>query len=520
MNVARAELLQVPSSKIVHHPHSSAGLQGVSVQSRSRDEATRLEALLREVEDVSALSPELLERAVRENLWYHVNPFRSALVRSLEIPAQARVLEVGCGGGALTRYLGERGFQVVALETSEELAECARLRCRDLSNVEVVTGFLEHVLIDQKFDFVLCVDPLFVESEFFDPGVQLLTLCRRVLKSTGTLILAVGNPLHAPSGTHLEPSRDHVRGRGASLESIKQSLSSAGFLHAEPYIAFPHHAAPQLLVNADHARADRVGWLSLVKDFYQVSELAQGDFETWWRGVYKEGLEVSLAPGWLILAHAHNVHTVLWGNGAAKRFVPVSGDAPEAISNEEQGIQVIPLGVGQQGLVTAILDASKPHMNSIRDYKVSLVAADKRIEELSFKERLAKDQARDAQDALVQAEDRFTADLYKERESLRVREAELGLVLKQYHAVGAMCHDMREEGRKLRNMVEELKRRYVASEEWGVALAQRVAETESELQHARSSVAFRCVDKIKQLFSRSRRQSGSLANYKERVRSI
>jgi hypothetical protein len=87
--------------------------------------------------------------------------------------------------------------------------------------------------------------------------------------------------------------------------------------------------------------------------------------------------------------------------------------------------------------------------------------------------------------------------MLKEQEGRRIREAELGLVLKQYHAVGAMCHDMREEGRKLKSMLDELRRRYVASEEWGTALSKRIAEAESELQQAKESVGYKMVEKAK-----------------------
>lgn len=521
MNVARAELLQVPSSKVVSFPTASPSAQsvglGATAQRRSLDEVARLEALLRDVTDVSALSAELIERAIRENLWYHVTPFRSALVRALDLPISARILEVGCGAGSLTRYLGERGFQVVALETSEALAECARLRCKDLTNVEVVTGFLEHVIDEQKFDFVLCIDPMFVESEFFDPGLQLLTLSRRVLKATGSLILSVGNPLHSPGGSHIEPSQNHVRGRGAPLEALKQSLGSAGYVHFENYLTFPHHAAPQVLVDAQQARVDRVSWLALLKDLYSASELAEGEFESWWRGIYNEGLESPLAPGWLIVAHAHHVHSVVWGGQPVKQFVVTSEEASPSETPNGHGVGVHALTIAKQELLGAIQDSSKPALNSVRDYKEFLVSADHKIEELAFKESIARDQFRDAQDALVRGEDRHTTELYTEQESRRVREAELGLVLKQYHAVGAMCHDMREEGRKLKDMLEELRRRYVASEEWGTALAKRVAETETELADARSSRAFRIAQRVKKFFKKTPSRDIALEKSKRRV---
>jgi 2-polyprenyl-3-methyl-5-hydroxy-6-metoxy-1,4-benzoquinol methylase len=510
-------MLQVPAVSIGYAPVASNTLAAIARIKREPDEAARLEALLRDVEDMSHLSPELLRRAIEQKCWYHVTPFRSALIRSLELPQSARVLEVGCGGGALTRYLGERGYHVTALETSAELAECARLRCRDLVNVEVVTGFLEHVLVESKFDFVICVDPLFVESEFFDPGLQLMSLCRKVLKSTGTLILSVANPLHNPGEAHVEPSREHVRGHGAPLLGIKRSLASAGFTHSEEYLTFPNHAAPRLLINTTQARADRVSWLPLVKELYRTSEVAEDEIEKWWRAVHAEGLEKQLAPGWLVLAHNHAVHSVLWGAGAGKFFVPtVKAENNDAVHRAEpsvpqggQGaqsnmasVETCTMVLAHSELVSAVLGASKPIVNGVRDYKDSLVAADQRIDELAFRESVAREQLIDTREALECAEQRHSLELTQEQEARRIREAELGLVLKQYHAVGAMCHDMREEGRKLRDMLDELKRRYVAAEEWGGAMSKRVAEAEQELQQAHSWVVYRWAQKIKGLFGR------------------
>ena len=79
----------------------------------------------------------------------------------------------------------------------------------------------------------------------------------------------------------------------------------------------------------------------------------------------------------------------------------------------------------------------------------------------------------------------------------RVREAELDLVLKQYHAIGAMCQEMRQEGKALREMVAELRHKYQTSETWASALAARVADAETELYTVRSSIAWKFVNRIK-----------------------
>ena len=499
MSISHSSAMQVSSSLLAAVSAADTALKNLTSQQLPIEEVARLEALLRDVEDLSAGSPELLKRAITEGFWYHVTPFRGSLVRALDIPPAARILEVGCGAGALTRYLGECGYHVVALETSEGLAECARIRCRDLKNVEVVTGYLEYVLADQKFDFVICVDPLLVDCEFFDPGIQLLALCRKALKSTGTMILAVSNPLHAPGAAHVEVSRDHVRGSGASLGTLKIALASAGFVSSEEYITFPNHAAPNLIVNAEQARHERMSWISFLKDLYSASDVAQKEIERWWRGVCTEGIENQLAPGWLLLAHSHAVHSVLWRGHANKYFRATSNESSEAANDDRLKAQSYSMVQADSHLVEAIMKSAAPIVHGVRDFKDSLLAADRRIDELALGESVVKERLHEAQDALSKADSEHAIEIVQERDSRRVRESELKLVLSQYHAVGAMCHQMRDEGRQLKNMLEELRRRYMVSEDWGAALARRVVQAEHELEQARGHLSYRIISKLRNM---------------------
>jgi len=473
----------------VAHVAQQAGFQP-HVAQRPTSEIARLEALLKDVEDISSLSPELMERAILEKFWYHVTPFRSALIRALELPSGSRILEVGCGAGNLTRYLGERGFQVVALETNEALVECARARCRDLANVEIVHGFVESVVSEDKFDFVVCVDPLIVTSEYFNPGVQLFALCRNLLKATGSFILAVENPLFAPGGGHVEESPDHIRGKGAPLEGIRQSLSSAGFTGCESFMTYPHHAAPQLLVETTTARTRRVPWASMVSDLYKSSATTRDELEGWLRAICAERIENALAPGWLIVAHAHTVHSIVWNGWAVKSFNLTPHEDQIAERVDEKGITVSALPLKEERLISIIKNLARPQINSVKDYKFSLRAADSRIGELLKREDVLKTTFEDS-------EKRFKRDLADEREMKRVREAELDLVLKQYHAIGAMCQEMRQEGKALREMVSELRHKYQTSETWASALAGRVADAETELYTARSSLAWKLSSRLK-----------------------
>ena len=88
----------------------------------------RVLEILTGAEDLSSTSDELLVNASSWAERYHLNPARAHALRSLRLPAAAKVLEIGAGCGALTRYLGEQCALVDAVEPMTDRAICARQR--------------------------------------------------------------------------------------------------------------------------------------------------------------------------------------------------------------------------------------------------------------------------------------------------------------------------------------------------------------------------------------------------------
>jgi 2-polyprenyl-3-methyl-5-hydroxy-6-metoxy-1,4-benzoquinol methylase len=89
-----------------------------------------------------------------------LRPFERALLRRL--PARCgRVLEVGCGHGALTRQVAARADSVLALDLSPEMIRVARTRSAAWPNVEYrVADFAEAELPAGGFDVVLSIATL------------------------------------------------------------------------------------------------------------------------------------------------------------------------------------------------------------------------------------------------------------------------------------------------------------------------------------------------------------------------
>ena len=77
---------------------------------------------LRSATDVSADSDELMGSVKNWPSYYHLGVGRSVIIRCLDLPSQARVLEIGAGCGAITRYLGENFSSVDAIEGNPDRA--------------------------------------------------------------------------------------------------------------------------------------------------------------------------------------------------------------------------------------------------------------------------------------------------------------------------------------------------------------------------------------------------------------
>src|SRR6185312_4166333 len=93
---------------------------------------------VRQAKDLRSSSPEL-RKLIRD--WpseYHLSAARRNLLMPFAITLQHKVLEIGSGAGAITRYVGEQGASVVSLEGSAVRANICAERCRDLPNVKVV----------------------------------------------------------------------------------------------------------------------------------------------------------------------------------------------------------------------------------------------------------------------------------------------------------------------------------------------------------------------------------------------
>lgn len=111
----------------------------------------------------------------------------AALEHSL--PANGRILDVGCGNGVISRHLGQLGYQVLGIDVSDKTIANARA-LNKMSNVQFeVISAEELVAQGNSYDAIICSEVL----EHLSKPELLLAVLYKSLKPDGKLIVTVPN---------------------------------------------------------------------------------------------------------------------------------------------------------------------------------------------------------------------------------------------------------------------------------------------------------------------------------------
>ena len=214
--------------------------------------------------DRSTFSADLAEAIIDWPSEYHLSRRRHCLLRPLAIRAGDKVLELGCGGGAITRFLGELGAEVIAVEASLPRASIASERCRDLPNVKIVLDEVFDFQTSERFDWVLLVGVLQYATVFLDvadPVNHCLATAARFLNPGGKLVVAVNNKLGLKYFNGC--GEDHVGvpfygiqglyGRHTpqtfGRHELEAHLTSIGLDHKDFYYPFPDYKMPRVIIS-------------------------------------------------------------------------------------------------------------------------------------------------------------------------------------------------------------------------------------------------------------------------------
>ncbi|WP_411959322.1 glycosyltransferase [Pseudomonas sp. s4] len=283
---------------------------------------SRLKSILDNASDLTVLSPELRKYCADWPSLYHLSSVRANILRPLHTELEgARVLEIGAGCGAITRYLGESGAEVLALEGSLRRATIARARTRDLDKVVVLADRFADFATDERFDIITMIGVL-EYANLFTPGnapaLRMVQRARELLKPGGKLVIAIENQLGLK---YLAGSpEDHVGLSMYGLENLYRAGQAETFGHTEllqilkdggysgvntllplPDYKFPHSILCERGLETPNFDAAAFAWQSARRD-PQFPPHVTFRQELVWPVLFKNNLAIPLSNSFLLIA--------------------------------------------------------------------------------------------------------------------------------------------------------------------------------------------------------------------------
>jgi SAM-dependent methyltransferase len=267
-SVVSNELVEDKSSVWLLKDHREFGY------SEGADAERYLEKVLSAAGDLSTNSSELESHIKDWSSEYHLTTKRAQLLSGFNFDRTLKVLEVGCGCGAITRHLGESFDNVVSIEGSLSRARLAKLRTRDLPSVSIICAPFQEIRFSQKFDVIFVIGVFEYSASFVegsDPYDSVLKYFADILTPDGMVVLAIENqfglkyfngcyedhldkPFVGLEGYHRQQARVRTFGKAELENRIKRHFPEVRFFY--PY---PDYKLPDCVLSAEFLASGRGG---------------------------------------------------------------------------------------------------------------------------------------------------------------------------------------------------------------------------------------------------------------------
>lgn len=281
----------------------------------------RIANIIEQTSDITVLSTELRSQCTDWPSLYHLSGTRANVLRPFAGSLTGDVLEIGAGCGAITRYLGECGANVLALEGSLRRASIARSRTSDLENVTVLAEKFDEFQCNHKFDVITLIGVLEYANLFTtaeNPALAMLQQVRSMLKPDGKLIIAienqlglkyfagspedhVGKPMYGIEGRYKQ-NQPQTFGRKVLVNILEQAeFSVTEILTPFPDYKFPVSILTEKGILNQYFDAGTLAWQSARRDL-QLPTFCNFSLELTWPEIFKNGMALDLANSYLLVA--------------------------------------------------------------------------------------------------------------------------------------------------------------------------------------------------------------------------
>ncbi len=253
--------------------------------------------------------------------------------------AGKKVLELGCGLGAITRFLGESDAEIVhSIEGSLNRAKVAALRCKDLENVEVICDQFQSLKTSEGYYDVVTLIGVLEYAHLFDDSPdaaeKILKLAFSALNPKGgKLIIAIENKLGLKyfAGVpedHLGYSfcgiEDAYSSRGVktfSRRELETMFVKVGFRNFEQFLSLPDYKLPTTIVYPGGLNQNDInlsGFLSFSQRTCEAPPLF--NLQGAWESVERGGLLLDVADSLCYVVHKSQDNPVFDPNVFVKHY--------------------------------------------------------------------------------------------------------------------------------------------------------------------------------------------------------
>lgn len=201
-------------------------------------------------------TPSAYETCIKDADWdtfYELSPIREGLYNWYSFRENSDILLISDGYGALAGLLTKNSRQLTVLEKEKHRAESIRRRYEDCRNIEVLTGGMEQIPEDQKYDYIVVEKTVVLRKELHN----LLDKLCPFLKGQGRIFIPCENQLgmkylcgvpDSASQTAFGGLNDQLNEKRLTRASILQELNdSSGIQGYQLYYPSPDHRIPQAI---------------------------------------------------------------------------------------------------------------------------------------------------------------------------------------------------------------------------------------------------------------------------------
>ncbi len=254
-----------------------------------------------------------LEESRSYNRIYHLSDIRENLVGFLPVSRADRVLELGCGCGALTGSLARRAGSVTALDTDPRYCELCLLRHKEQENLIVENAdpmvFLEKT--KERYTMILLVDEL-KRTEEQNQAKELLKACHEKLTDGGQVVIAVPNRygLRYFAGSAYPQTESYFTGIDGrfgeephtcfSRKELRNLLAETGYQDPYFYYPYPDHHFPLSVFSDD--RQPGSGELMTNQLNFDWERFSLFDENRAFEGIREEGSFPYFSNSYLVMA--------------------------------------------------------------------------------------------------------------------------------------------------------------------------------------------------------------------------